>query len=170
QCKRRKERRACRCSCRQGRASAWCAPSTSWAMHERNPSTWRLPRCHGSQRSRRTHEWWWVERGGSRVRLPHPMVLLPEAPRCAAPGRISWEGTTASITCAVPGRLPSDATVELVVRSSDAARAVARIDLRPGEAASAELTAQPSGRTARVRALVRDRFGNALGPSDFAFG
>src|SRR5207245_9396152 len=56
-----------------------------------------------------------------------------------APARISWEGTTASITCAVPGRLPPDATIELVVRSSDAARAVARIDLRPGEAASAEL-------------------------------
>jgi len=93
-----------------------------------------------------------------------------EASLGGAPARISWEGTTASITCAVPGRLPPDATLELVVRSSDAARAVVRIDLRPGEAASAELTAQPSGRTARVHALVRDRFGNALGPSDFAFG
>ncbi|TMA84116.1 MAG: hypothetical protein E6J63_23520 [Deltaproteobacteria bacterium] len=93
-----------------------------------------------------------------------------EATLGGAPARVSWEGAIASVTCSVPQRLPSDASVELVVQSSDAARAVARIDVHPAEASTAELTAEPSGRTARVRALVRDRFGNALGPSDFAFG
>src|SRR5258708_39599741 len=38
----------------------------------------------------------------------------------------------------------------------------------PADAATAELSAEPAQRMARVRALVRDRFGNPVGASGFA--
>ena len=95
-----------------------------------------------------------------------PVAL--EASFAGAPARVSWEGATASVTGSVPGQLPASA-VELLVRSGDAARAVARIEVRPGEAFSAELSAESAQRTGRIHAVVRDRFGNA-GASGFAVG
>jgi hypothetical protein len=110
-------------------------------------------------------------RAAVRDALGNELSRIPlEGSLGGAPARVSWGGTIASVTCAVPARLPSPATVELLVRSGDAARAVARIDVRPGEAFSAELNADSARRTARIRALVRDRFGNALGASDFTVG
>lgn len=93
-----------------------------------------------------------------------------EASIAGAPARVTWEGATASVTGALPAHLPSDAGVELLVRSGDAARALARIEVRPAEAYSAELSAESTRRTARLRALVRDRFGNALGATGFSVG
>jgi hypothetical protein len=90
-----------------------------------------------------------------------------EASLAGVPARIRWEGATASVSATVPQRLSRDSSVELSVRSGDAARAVARIELGPAEAYSAELIADSAQRTARLRALVRDRFGNALGASGF---
>jgi len=95
-----------------------------------------------------------------------PVAL--EASFAGAPARVSWNGATASVTGSVPGHLPASA-VELLVRSGDAAHAVARIEVRPGEAFSAELSAESAQRTGRIRAVVRDRFGNA-GASGFAVG
>ncbi len=91
-----------------------------------------------------------------------------EASLAGAPARVSWDGATASVRGAVPQRLPPDAAVELSVRSGESARAVARIETIAAEASTAELSAEPAQRTARVRALVRDRFGNPLGSSGFA--
>jgi hypothetical protein len=93
-----------------------------------------------------------------------------EASIAGAPARVTWEGATASVTGALPAQLPSDAGVELLVRSGDAARAHARIEVRPAEAYSAELSSESTRRTAQVRALVRDRFGNALGATGFSVG
>ena len=94
-----------------------------------------------------------------------PVAL--EASFAGVPARVSWEGATASVTGSVPGHLSANA-VEVLVRSGDAARVVARIEVRPAEAFSAELSAESAQRTARIRAVVRDRFGNALGASGFA--
>jgi hypothetical protein len=91
-----------------------------------------------------------------------------EASLAGAPGRVSWEGAVASVRGAVPQRLPPDAAVELSVRSGESARAVARIEIIAAEASTAELSVEPDQRTARLRALVRDRFGNPLGASGFA--
>jgi len=96
-----------------------------------------------------------------------PVAL--EASFGGAPARVSWEGATASVTGSVPAHLPSNA-VELLVRSGDAARSAARIEVRPAEAFSAELSAESAQRTARLRAIVRDRFGNALDASGIALG
>jgi hypothetical protein len=90
-----------------------------------------------------------------------------EAWLAGAPARVLWEGATASLSGTVPQQVSRDSSFELSVRSGDAARAVARIELRPAEAYSAELIADSAERTARLRALVRDRFGNALGVSGF---
>jgi len=54
-----------------------------------------------------------------------PVAL--EASFAGAPARVSWNGATASVTGSVPGHLPASA-VELLVRSGDAAHAVARIE------------------------------------------
>jgi hypothetical protein len=91
-----------------------------------------------------------------------------EASLAGAPARVLWEGATASLSGTVPQQVSRDSPVELSVHSGDTARAVARIELGPAEAYSAELIADPAQRTARLRALVRDRFGNALGASGFA--
>jgi hypothetical protein len=91
-----------------------------------------------------------------------------EASLAGVSARIRWEGATASVSATVPQRVSRESSVELSVRSGDAARAVARIELGPAEAYSAELIADSTQRTARLRALVRDRFGNALGASGFA--
>ena len=91
-----------------------------------------------------------------------------EASLAGAPVRVLWEGATASVSGAVPRRISRDSSVELSVRSGDGARAVARIELRPAEASSAELIADSTERTALLHALVRDRFGNTLGASGFA--
>jgi len=58
--------------------------------------------------------------------------------------------------------------VELAVRAPGAAPAAMRIEVLPAEASSAQITADAGEREARVRALVRDRFGNALGASGFS--
>jgi hypothetical protein len=109
-------------------------------------------------------------RAAVRDALGNAVAPVPlEASFAGAPARVSWEGATASVTGSVPGHLPASA-VELLVRSGDAARAVARIEVRPAEAFTAELSAESARRTGRIRAVVRDRFGNALGASGFALG
>jgi hypothetical protein len=109
-------------------------------------------------------------RAAVRDALGNAVAPVPlEASIAGAPARVSWEGATASVTGSVPGHLPASA-VELLVRSGDAARAVARIEVRPAEAFTAELSAESARRTGCIRAVVRDRFGNALGASGFALG
>jgi hypothetical protein len=108
-------------------------------------------------------------RAGVRDAAGNALSGVPlEASLAGAAARVSWNGATASVLAAVPQRLPPGAAVELSVRSGESARAVARIEARPADASTAELSAEPAQRRARVRALVRDRFGNPLGASGFA--
>src|SRR5204863_9286245 len=73
----------------------------------------------------------------------------------------------ASVAARIPDRLPAEPALERSVRAGPSAVATAQIEVLPGEAASAELRAEPEQRQGRVRALVRDRFGNPLGASGF---
>ena len=88
-----------------------------------------------------------------------------EAHLAGAPARVSWDGAVAAVLAQAPER---SAPVELAVRAPGAAPAVMRIEVLPAEASSAQITADAGEREARVRALVRDRFGNALGASGFS--
>ncbi|TMA33554.1 MAG: hypothetical protein E6J88_00705 [Deltaproteobacteria bacterium] len=90
-----------------------------------------------------------------------------EASLAGERARVSWDGTLAAVAARIPERLPAEPALELSVRAGPSARATSRIEVLPGEAASAELRAEPDQRQGRVRALVRDRFGNPLGTSGF---
>ena len=106
-------------------------------------------------------------RAGVRDAAGNPLSGVPlEASLAGTPARVSWDGAAVSIRGAVPQLLP-EGGVQLSVRSGEQARADARIEALPGEASSAELAADPDGREALLRAVVRDRFGNALGASGF---
>jgi len=110
-----------------------------------------------------------VVHAGVRDAAGNALAGVPlEASLAGAPARISWRGKTVDVRGLVPERLPAGGAVEISLRSGDAARAQARIEARPGEASTAELRADPTERTALLRVLVRDRFGNLLGASGFA--
>ena len=97
---------------------------------------------------------------------------LPQAPLQAtlegSPARVDWQGEVASISANAPRLVPGGGAAELAVRSGEGVKAIARIVVVPTEAVEAELSTRPAPRSALVRALVRDRFGNLLGTRGFA--